>query len=230
MLILFYSFLYWKLQQINSPLLNDSKAVTKMLFTWNPTEILFNLNKKFDVLYTSNKNIRPVSNFWSLYSLINENIDEDVYFYRYNTIYYNSNWEVIANKGQLINNDGTATYTYNIYQKEKKASEYDSWPYKIWLRIYKEPYYYKINNDELNKNRIYNLNIIEVEKNIDYLKLDKKNLSIWTTYSLWYKLWNKDIYSFLFYDNWKKIWTVWFDDIGKIINIHWEEIKKILNK
>jgi hypothetical protein len=172
---IFYSFLFWKVSKVPSQQLSFGQKI-KIIFTWNPAEILFGINNKWDSSYAKNQNILPASSFSDLKTVIEQATKKPIVFSLLGeTIVFDGAGKSIINRGTIAMEDGARYkfYDYEIYlNATKTVSSYEA-DHKAGITITQKAG--KISDADFEKNKEFSAAALLTEKNIDWQNTKGKN-------------------------------------------------------
>jgi len=211
--IIFYSFLGWKMTRTSNPIVANPKFIFKSIFTSNPAELASNIFNVWDTLHLTDKKIMPAEKFLDLKKLLEETVENQIYFIGLlNSVAIDVNGNSVFNEGTFLmeKNNEFASYDYYIYKNETKAIKTYELDHEAGLAIYKKPQNVDANTIEEYKN--FSSAALKALSNINFEELktkDTKRISI-SRFMEFNIIQSSD-------DSLKPIKTIRFNDDGNII-------------
>ena len=121
--VVFYGFLFWKISKVPDTELSLGQKA-KIIFTWNPAEIIFSLDNKWSTSSKINQAAVPASSFSELKKTIEQTVKKPILFSMVgNTIVFDGSGKAIINRGMFTMEDNNEykNYDYEIYLNDTKA-------------------------------------------------------------------------------------------------------------
>ena len=173
--VIFYSFLFWKVSNVPNSQLTFGQKV-KIIFTWNPAEILFSLNNKWDSSSAEDQSILPASSFSDLKTVIEQAAKKPIVFSILgNTIVFDGSGKSIINRGTfaMANGDEYKYYDYEIYLNTTKAVKSYESDHKAGITITQKAG--KVMAAEIEKDQAFTAAALLAENKIDWQNTKGKN-------------------------------------------------------
>jgi len=174
--VIFYGFLFWKISRVPDTELSFGQKV-KILFTWNPAEILFRLDKTWSVSSKQNQAAVPVSSFSELKKTIEQAVKKPILLSRVgNTIVFDGSGKAIINRGMFTAEDNNEykNYDYEIYLNDTKAVKSYESDHKAGITTLSQKAG-TIKGPDLEKEQQFSNAALLAESNIDWSSTKGKN-------------------------------------------------------
>lgn len=172
----FYGFLFWKISKVPDTELSFGQKV-KILFTWNPAEILFSLDNKWSTSYENIQAAIPASSFSELKKTIEQVVKKPILLSRAgNTIIFDGAGKAVINRGMFTMENGKEykIYDYEIYLNDTKAVKSYESDHKAGITILSQKAGV-LKSSDLEKEQQFSEAALLAEKNINWSSTKGKN-------------------------------------------------------
>jgi hypothetical protein len=174
--VIFYGFLFWKISKVPDTELSFGQKV-KIIFTWNPAEIIFSSDNKWSKSYKNTQVAAPASSFSELKKTIEQTVKKPILLSMAgNTIVFDGPGKPIINRGifTMEDNNEYKNYDYEIYLNDTKAVKSYESDHKAGITILSQKAG-TITGSDLEKEQQFSNAALLAEANIDWSGTKGKN-------------------------------------------------------